>query len=133
MKENKWRSLSIMDLAKKGSFSGSSGMAATGAPNHHVVGGKPANPQDQTSASNGQSYELIKSTQVRIRRALSSVINAFAGKMLTSDAPALMRLYLHKKLFRRFTWHLFDVSIALDCQSLWLACDSFAFITRVSL
>ena len=60
MRESRWRSMSIMDLNLTRRMSNSSGSAATDA------GGAGATPiSSHTGCSGpGQSYELIKSTQV---------------------------------------------------------------------
>ena len=67
MKENKWRSLSIMDLhlsKSRGSFT--SGIStATATSTSTSASSRPQSQQEVPLSSNGQSYELIKSTQVR--------------------------------------------------------------------
>ena len=72
---NKWRSLSIMDLHlnKRGSFATTSGLSTSSSTSSSSS--KPGNSQQQDVplTNNGQSYELIKSTQVRIYFILESL------------------------------------------------------------
>ena len=74
MKENKWRSLSIMDLhlskSRSSAFTGSvggtgNGISASTASAAASAMSRPQSQQDVPMSNNGQSYELIKSTQVR--------------------------------------------------------------------
>ena len=77
MKENRWRSsLSIMDLhlSKRGSLAGGHGIgggstatvSVGGATGVTTASSRPQSHQEVPLTNNGQSYELIKSTQVRL-------------------------------------------------------------------
>ena len=69
MKDNRWRSLSIMDLHlnKRGSFATASGLSTSSSASSHSSARQlqPQPQQEVPLTNNGQSYELIKSTQVR--------------------------------------------------------------------
>jgi len=120
MKENRWRSLSIMDLhlSKRGSFATTSGLSssssASSSSSSQAVSGanassRPQSHQEVPLTNNGQSYELIKSTQSLVER-------------LQLNAEDIAIQPVHPSIIGQDTW--FQITYTRSGTTRYFSCQS---------
>jgi len=120
MKENRWRSLSIMDLhlSKRGSFATTSGLSssssASSSSSSQAVSGanassRPQSHQEVPLTNNGQSYELIKSTQSLVER-------------LQLNAEDIAIQPVHPSIIGQDTW--FQITYTTSGTTRYFSCQS---------
>jgi len=121
MKENRWRSLSIMDLhlSKRGSFATTSGLSssssASSSSSSAAVSGANASSRPQSHqesvplTNNGQSYELIKSTQSLVER-------------LQLNAEDIAIQPVHPSIIGQDTW--FQITYTTSGTTRYFSCQS---------
>ena len=123
MKENRWRSLSIMDLhlTKRGSFQSTASSVHSAA--------STSRPQSEVPlTNNGQSYELIKSTQVSFYKTLNSfvigVILFYCLAYWCGAAGESNLSWVHKRLMFCYAFLACTIPIVLSqvqvCNSMFL-------------